>query len=501
MAQHETNVVALGRDRTGIAGLDDVLNGGLPSGRMYLVKGEPGVGKTTLSLQFLREGVRLGERVLYITLSETEQELQQVAASHGWSLDGINLYELTGAEQLLRLDDENTMFATADVDLKETVRVLLEEIERVKPRRLVFDSLSEMRLLANSVVRYRRQLLGLKQHFAGRSTTVLLLDDRSETGDIQVESLTHGVLMMEQLPLQYGADRRRLRVVKLRGSTFRSGYHDFTVEQGGLTVFPRLIAAEHRSQLIGDPLPSGIEALDALMGGGVDRATATLLIGPAGTGKSAIATQFACAAAARGERTSAFIFEERIGTMRRRAQLLGLPLDRHLTEGKIHLHQIDPAELAPDQFTHLVREAIEQHHARLIVIDSINGYYNAMPEARHLTLQMHELLSFLSERGVASILTMTQAGLASANMTSPVDLSYLADSIVMLRYFEAQGRVRKAISVLKKRSGPHESTIRELSLGKGGVLIGEPLTNMRGVLTGVPHFERPLAELANDGIA
>ncbi|HEV8246143.1 MAG TPA: ATPase domain-containing protein [Polyangiaceae bacterium] len=477
------------RDRTGITGLDDVLAGGLPSHRLYLVKGEPGVGKTTLALQFLLEGVRAGQRVLYITLSETETEIKQVAESHGWSLEGMDLYELSSAEQTLSLDDENTLYSTADVDLKETMRVLLDEVERVKPQRVVFDSLSEIRLLANTPIRYRRQLLALKQHFAGRACTVLLLDDRTgDATDLQVESLAHGVILLEQRAVDYGADRRRLRIGKLRGSPFRSGYHDFTVLTGGLAVFPRLIAAEHRTDLLSEPMPSGIGELDALLGGGVDRSTATLLVGPAGTGKSAIATQFARAAAVRGESTNVFLFEERLGTLLRRAQQLGMPLDPMIEQGRVRLQQIDPAELAPDQFTQLVRDAVEKHGARLVIIDSINGYYNAMPEARYLTLQMHELLAFLSERGVATILTMAQSGMMGSQMSSPVDLSYLADTIIMLRYFEAYGHIRKAVSVLKKRSGGHERAIRELELGASGVHIGPPLQNMRGVLTGNPQL-------------
>lgn len=477
----------LPRHSTGVEGLDDVLGGGLPRDRLYLVRGEPGVGKTTLALQFLLAGRQLGERTLYVTLSETDSEIRQVADSHGWVLDGIDLYELSSAEQTLRLDDENTLYATADVDLKETMRVLLDQVERVKPTRVVFDSLSEIRLLAQTPIRYRRQLLSLKQYFAGRACTVLLLDDRTgDATDLQVESLTHGVVLLEQIPLAYGADRRRVRIAKLRGSPFRSGYHDYVVKTGGLTVFPRLIAAEHRTDRLTEAAASGSPELDKLLGGGIDRATATLFIGPAGCGKSAVATQFACAAAARGEPVGMFLFEERIGTLRRRSQQLGLPLDRAIESGLARVHQIDPAELAPDEFTHLVRNEVE-NGARVVVIDSINGYFTAMPEARFLTLQMHELLGYLSERGVASILTMAQSGLATGPMTTPVDVSYLADTIVLFRYFELAGRIRKALSVLKKRSGPHEETIRSIELGAGGVHIGEPLANMRGVLTGTPH--------------
>jgi circadian clock protein KaiC len=474
------------RASTGIPGLDDVLGGGLPSRRMFLIQGSPGAGKTTLALQFLLEGVRRGETVLYITLSETEDEILQVADSHGWSLDGVSLYELSTAEQTLRLSEENSLYSTADVELRETMRVLLEEVDRINPSRVVFDSLSEIRLLAQTPIRYRRQLLSVKQHFAGRSTTVLLLDDRSaEAGDIQVESLAHGVVLLEQTPTSYGADRRRLRVSKLRGSAFRTGHHDFIVQKGGVVVFPRLVAAEHRTDFVAEPVSSGVTALDAVVGGGLDRSTATLIIGPAGTGKSAIATQFACAAADRGDQAVIFAFEERVGTLRVRCKALGMPLDQHLASGLIRIHQIDPAELAPDQFTHLVRAEVEDHGARVVVIDSINGYFSAMPEARFLTLQIHELLSYLADRGVATLLTMAQSGVFGS-MTSPVEVSYLAENVVLLRYFEAGGRARKAISVLKKRSGMHENTIRELTLGPGGIALGEPLSGFRGVLTGVP---------------
>ncbi len=492
MAIASTKSTELRRDRTGVPGLDDVLGGGLPKNRVYLVKGEPGVGKTTLALQFLREGARAGERVLYVTLSETKEEIEQVADSHGWSLDGIHLYELSSVEQTLQLEDENTLYAPADVDLKETMRVLLEQVERIKPQRVVFDSLSEIRLLAQTPIRYRRQLLSLKQFFIGRECTVLVLDDRTDNMDLQVESLAHGVINLEQTALTYGADRRRLRIGKLRGSPFRSGYHDYVVATGGIVVFPRLIAAEHRTEALSAPLPSGVPTLDQLLGGGVDRSTATLLIGPAGTGKSALATQLVCAAAERGEVSAFFLFEERIGTLRRRAQHLGMPLEKALDSGKVHLKQIDPAELAPDEFTHLVRTAVERDGARLVVIDSINGYFSAMPESRFLTLQMHELLGYLAERGVASILTVAQSGLIGTSMSSPVDLSYLADTIVMLRYFELEGRVRKVISVVKKRSGAHEETIRTFELGADGIRLGPPLTQMHGVLSGTPQLLGPL---------
>ncbi len=450
----------------------------------------PGVGKTTLSLEFLRAGAAQGQRVLYVTLSETKDEISQVADSHGWSLEGIDVYELSSNEQTLHLEDENTLYATEDVDLKEVIRVLLAEVERVKPSRVVFDSLSEIRLLAESSMRYRRQILALKQHFSGRQCTVLLLDDRlADTTDAQVESLAHGVIVLEQSASQYGPDRRRLRVSKLRGSDFRSGYHDFSVKTGGLVVFPRLIAAEHRSDLASEPLSTGIAALDAALGGGIDAATCTLLIGPAGTGKSALATQLAAAPAAAGATASLFLFEERFSTWRARSSALGIPVDALLASGRLHVHQIDPAELAPDEFTHLVRCAVVKEKAGIIVIDSIAGYFTAMPEARFLSLQMHELLSYLSERGVASIVTMTQAGIVGANMQATVDLSYLADTVVMLRHFEARGKLLKALSVVKKRSGHHENAIRELALSRNGITLGPPLTHVQGVFSGVPRLD------------
>jgi circadian clock protein KaiC len=475
------------RAATGIAGLDDILGGGLPFHRLYLVRGSPGVGKTTLALQFLLAGVRAGEKVLYITLSETEDEIRQVAASHGWSLDGVDLFELSSAEQTLRLDDENTLYAAEDVDLKETVRVLLERVQSVEPQRVVFDSLSEIRLLAHSPVRYRRQLLSLKQFFAERQCTVLLLDDHSGAGeDQQVASLAHGVLALEQTAAVYGGDRRRVRVVKLRGSPFRSGYHDFCLRTGGLVVYPRLTAAEHRTDALTQPIGSDIPELDAMLGGGIDCSTSTLLMGPAGVGKSGLATQFALAANRRGEAASVFLFEERVGTWRHRCLQLGMDVETHMRSGALKVHQVDPAELAPDEFSHLVRADVEAG-ARVVVIDSIRGYLNAMLDERYLSLQLHELLAFLGERQVASVLTMAQSGLIGTNMVSPVDVSYLADTVVLLRYYESAGSVKKALSVLKKRAGTHEDFIRELGFGPGGIKVGQPLINMHGVLSGVPR--------------
>ena len=476
-----------GRVLTGIAGLDDILGGGLPAKRMYLFKGTPGAGKTTLSIQFLLEGVRRGERVLYITLSETEAEIQQVARSHGWSLEGMDLFELSVAEQTLRLREENSLYASEDVDLRELLSVLMSRVKELKPTRVVFDSLSEIRLLAGSSSRYRRQILALKQDLTGRDCTTLLLDDRTSGEDMQVESLAHGVILLEQTPMLYGSERRRLRVSKLRGSDFRGGHHDYVIKRGGLVIFPRLVAAEHRTELEAASFSSGITGLDTILGGGIDRATCTLLLGPAGVGKSAIACQFAVAAARRGDPSHIFIFEERIGTWLRRGESMGMPLSALLADGKLSVTQVDPAELAPDQFTDLVRRAVEDGGAKVVVIDSITGYFNAMPEARFLSLQMHELLSYLADRGVATIMTTAQSGMLGAQMSTVVDVSYLADTVVVLRYYEAVGRLCKAVSVLKKRSGAHENTIRSISYSSKGIEVGETLASLHGVLTGLPR--------------
>lgn len=485
-AKYTMSIDKVSRVSTGVSGLDDVLNGGLPAKRLYLVKGNPGVGKTTLSIQFLMEGVRRGEKALYITLSETEEEVRQVAASHGWSLEGLELFELSAAEHTLRLREENTLYSSEDVDLKEVVSVLLARVTELQPARVVFDSLSEIRLLAGNAARYRRQILSLKQELTGRDCTTVLLDDRTGGEDLQVESLAHGVIVLEQIAMPYGSERRRLRVSKLRGSNFRSGYHDYVLQRGGLSVFPRLVAAEHRTDFVADTISSGISGLDAILGGGIDRATCTLVVGPAGTGKSALTCQFAVAAAARGEHAHIFLFEERMGTWLTRGENLGMPLGRLQREGKLTVTQVDPAELAPDEFTHLVRQAVEKSDVRLILLDSLTGYFNAMPEARFLSLQMHELLSYLADRGVATLMTTVQTGMIGTQMTSAIDVSYLADTVVVMRHYESNGELRKAISVLKKRSGAHESTIRDLTLSSRGVYIGETLANLHGVLSGLP---------------
>ncbi len=486
----------------GIAGLDHVLGGGLTPNRLYLVEGDPGSGKTTLALQFLLEGARVGERGLYVTLSETKDELLGVALSHGWSLDRLDVCELIPSEDSLLPDAQTRMFHPSEVELAETTRAVLTEVERTKPARVVFDSLSEMRLLAQNPLRYRRQILALKQFFTGRQCTVLLLDDRtSEVTDLQLQSLAHGVVSLEHLAPEYGAERRRLRVVKMRGKEFRGGYHDFCIRRGGLEVFPRLVAAEHQHPFAAGQVQSGVAALDALIGGGLDRGTSALLMGPAGSGKSSIAVQYAVAAAARGERAAIFTFDESVATLQARSAGLGMDLKGHMDAGRVGVQQVDPGELSPGEFADAVRRAVERDGARVVVIDSLNGYLQAMPEERFLTIQLHELLTYLGQQGVVTLLVVAQHGLLGTGMQTPVDASYLADAVILLRYFEAGGRLRRAISVVKKRSGPHEATLREMALGPTGLWVGEPLTDFHGVLTGTPTFLKPAGPPAGAGHA
>jgi circadian clock protein KaiC len=477
---------------TGISGLDDILGGGLTPNRVYLVEGDPGSGKTTLALQYLLEGVRLKEGGVYVTLSETKQELRAVAVSHGWSLDGLVISELVAEEKELEPDNQYTMFQPSEFQLGETTRAILSEIERSKPKRLVIDSLSELRLLAQSPLRYRRQILALKQFFSGRDCTVLLLDDKtSEASDLQLQSIAHGVLTLEHLSPEYGAERRRLRITKLRGQKFRGGLHDFNIATGGLVVFPRLVAAEHAETREHKLLRGDIVALDELLGGGMDPGTSTLLIGPAGSGKSSVAINYARSAAKQGQRAALFIFDERIEVLLHRAQGLGMDLRQHLVSGLVTIQQVDPAELSPGEFACTVRKAVvggDGHPpAKVVVIDSLNGYMQAMPEERFLSVQMHELLTYLGHKGVVTFLVLAQHGMVGA-MQAPIDTTYLADTVILFRYFEADGQVRQAISVVKKRMGKHERTIRELRLD-GGISVGEPLHDFQGVLSGTPVFK------------
>jgi circadian clock protein KaiC len=490
---------AAARLATGSEGFDSVLEGGFPANRLYLLEGDPGTGKTTLALKFLLEGAARGEPVLYVTLSETKEELLSVAESHGWTLDGVTIYELIPTEESLKTESQYTIFHPSEVELGETTAAVLKEVERVEPRRVVFDSLSEMRLLARDPLRYRRQILALKQYFAGRQCTVLLLDDRTSTvGDLQVQSIAHGVVELEHLALEYGAERRRLRVVKLRGSRYRGGYHDFNIETGGVSVFPRLVAAEHRQEFERGAVESGVPELDELLGGGLDRGTSTLILGPAGSGKSSIAAQFVTAAADRGEHAASFIFDEGRDTYLARAAGLGKQMSEHVEAGRLSVQQVDPAELSPGEFAHRVRRAVDTDAARIVVIDSLNGYLQSMPDERFLTIQMHELLTYLNQLGVVTILVMAQHGFMGTNMGSPVDVSYLADTVLMLRFFEAAGAVRRAISVVKKRTGYHENTIREMRLSSAGITVGEPLSDFQGVLTGVPVYSRRSGRLLKE---
>lgn len=473
---------------TGLSGLDDILGGGLDPDCLYLVEGRPGTGKTTLGLQFLLEGVKKGEKCLYITLSESETELRLVAARHGWSLENVAIFQLVPPEASVSPDQELTLFHPVETELSETTKLIFDQVRQIQPSRVVFDSLSEMRLLAQSSLRYRRQILALKHFFAGRKCTVILLDDlSSHAEDLQLHSISHGVILLEQLALDYGAERRRLRVSKMRGIAFRGGYHDFTIEPGGLSIYPRLIAAEHHKSFLGEPTPSGSGGLDALLGGGLHRGTSALFIGGAGVGKSTVALSYAVTAASRGEHAVVFAFDEGLGTVYARCDSLNIPLRDLVDKGRITIQQIDPAEMSPGEFVWHVRNAVEKNRARVVLIDSLNGYLNAMPDERFLVLQMHELLSYLNQLGVVTILVLAQHGLIGA-MQTPVDISYLSDTVLMLRYFEAQGDVRRAISVVKKRSGEHETTIREFQLGSGGIQVGPPLTDFRGVFTGTPEY-------------
>ena len=471
-----------------------ILNGGLPRDRVYLVEGDPGVGKTTVALQFLLAGAAQGERGLYVTLSETRDEVLQIASSHGWSIESLAMFELSALEQQLRIESQNTIFRASDVELTETTRAVLEFVDRSRPDRVVFDSLSELRLMAQSPLRYRREVLNLKQYFSGKRSTVLLLDDRtSEPGDMQLQSLAHGVLSMQQLAPDYGGDRRRIRVTKLRGASYVGGYHDFVIRHGGVQVFPRLIAAEHHVPYERSAVSSGVTALDAMLGGGLTRGTSTLLAGPAGTGKSIIASLYATAAVRRGEKGILIVFDELRRTTIERGDMLGLGMSEHVAAGRIIVQQVDPAELSPGELGHLLREQVEVQGATFLVIDSLNGYMQAMPAEKHLYIQLHELLTYFGQRGVTTVMVMAQHGVAGGS--GPVEVSYIADCVLLLRYFEVGGRVHKAISVIKKRTGFHEDTIRELSLGPRGVSIGEPLVDFDGVLTTAPGFHGDRAHL------
>jgi circadian clock protein KaiC len=471
------------RVRTGIDGLDAVLGGGLPSQRIHLVQGTPGAGKTTLALQFLLEGARRGERGLYISLSETREEVDAVAAAHGWTLGDIVVFEATR----LGAEDENTLFDTSEVELGERMEAILSEVRRVEPARLVLDSCTELRLLAHTPVRYRRQILSLKHRLVEANRTVILVDNPAPgSPDVLLQSLAHGVITLEQLHPEYGGERRRLRITKMRGVSYRGGHHDYVIETGGLVVFPRVVAAEHRSGRRTESFPSGVAGLDALLGGGLERGTSTLVMGPAGSGKSTLATIFARVCADRGERAAVFLFDEARETLFRRMRGIGMDVAAHAEAGRMEVQQVDPAELSPGEFLQGVRAAADERSCRVIVLDSVNGLLQAMPDEHFVMLQLHDLLMYLGQKGVLTLLVVAEHGVLGEGLSAPADVSYLADTVILARYFEASGAVRKAISVVKKRTGAHETTIREYEISGAGIRIGEPLAGFHGVLTGTP---------------
>jgi circadian clock protein KaiC len=485
------------RALSGIAGLDQVLRGGFPRNRLYVIEGNPGAGKTTLALQFLLEGLRLGETVLYVTLSETAEELYEVAESHGWSLDGIHLLELGSLDAWLQDDAEYTVYHPSDVELGETTRRIRGEVERIKPSRVALDSVSELKILSQTTVRYRREILGFKQFFVGKGCTVLVLDDRTNSeNEQQLQSIAHGVIRMERTTRDYGATRRQLQIVKMRAVRFRDGMHDFVIRSGGIDLFPRLAVAESDSnEALDATILSGVEELDCLLGAGLDRGSSTLVLGPAGCGKTTLSSQFLIAALERGEAAACFLFEESRSTFLQRASGLGMKFEPHVASGLFRLIQIDPAEVSPGEFANQICREVEARNARVVVIDSVNGYLNAMPSERFLMIQLHELLAYLGQKGVVTILVMAQHGMLGNSMQSPIDVSFLADTVILLRYFEAMGEIRQALSVVKKRRSGHERTIREMRLGPGGVLVGAPLRDFEGVLTGIPRYNGPAKPL------
>lgn len=473
---------------TGVSGLDEILRGGLASDRLYLIEGMPGSGKTTMAMQLLLEGKRRGDSVLYITLSETEAELQAVASSHGWDLDGIHIHEVITSEDLLDPAQQHTIFHPSEVELGDTTQNISLMVDTIKPKLVVLDSLSELRLLSSNPHRYRRQILAYKQFFARRACTVLMLDDRPDTHDMQIRSIAHGVISLDQTDSDYGLGRRRLRVIKYRGVDFLGGYHDYKIRRGGVIVFPRLVAAATRIFEKRVQVSSGIAAMDMQLGGGLEEGTSTIIGGPPGTGKSTLAAQFVFAAINRGDKAAMFIFEESINILLNRTAAIGIELSGPLKNGNLMLHQVDPAEMGPGEFTDLVCREVEDNHVKLVVIDSLNGYLNAMPDERFLLLHMHELLSYLGQKGVTTILVGVHEGMIVNAMSSAIEASYLADNVMLLRHFEYNGEIRQAISIFKKRASCHERTIREYSISEKGISVGNVLQQFHGVLTGVPIF-------------
>jgi circadian clock protein KaiC len=472
---------------TGIAGLDNVLGGGLTKDRLYLVEGDPGAGKTTLALQFLAAGAARGETVLYVTLAETEVELRAVAQAHGMSLEGIRVHEVIPDESLMDPAEQYTVLHPSEVELGETNNMILKLVEELNPTRVVIDSLSELQLLSGSPLRYRRHVLALKQYFSKRACTALLLDDKTSLrGDQQVRSVAHGVISLQHTDSEYGAERRLVRVLKYRGIAFRRGPHDYAIVTGGLVVYPRIVAAESRELIRRGQVGSGLAELDLLLGGGIEEGSSTLISGPPGTGKSSMAVQFVKAVTDRGQRAALFLFEESFNTLLNRCEGIGVDLRTPYESGLLTVHQIDPAEMSPGEFSHAVCGAADQG-ARVVVIDSLNGYMNAMPEASFLNTHLHEVLTYLGQRGVATFLVGVHQGIVG-NMSTGIDVSYMADNVLILRYFEAQGAVQKALSVFKKRGSAHENTLRQFDITARGIVVGPVLSNFQGILTGVPQI-------------
>jgi circadian clock protein KaiC len=490
----------LSRAGTGIHGLDAILGGGFARNRMHLLEGSPGTGKTTIALQFLLAGAEDDETGIYVSLAETEHELREGAKSHGWVIgDNVEVFELVPPESVLDPDQHQSLLYSSDLELGETTERIFAAIERLKPKRVVIDSLSEIRLLAQSSLRYRRQILALKHYFARHQSTVIMLDDlTAESTDRAVHSIAHSVIHLDQLAPIYGGERRRLRVVKCRAQTFRGGYHDFNITPGGVRVFPRLVAAEFRAGFSGQILKSGISELDQLLGGGIAAGSSTLLLGPAGTGKSLLVLQYLTSAVARGERAALFVFDEELGLLFARAKQLGMDIAAMRDADKLFIEQMDAAELSPGEFSHRVRTCVDRQRISTVGVDSLNGYQASMPEEQFLTLHLHELLQYLNRRGAATFLTVAQHGMVG-EMKQPIDVTYVADTVIMLRYFEAMGHVRRAISVIKKRAGGHEDTIREFRIDWRGITVGKPLEEFQGVLRGVPTYvgkSTPLMEPA-----
>jgi circadian clock protein KaiC len=486
------------RMSTGIAGLDTILGGGLTPQRIYLVEGTPGTGKTTVGLQYLLEGVTLGERGLYITLSETKDELEAVAASHGWNIDPFSIVELA-SETELDANSQQSIFHSSEVELGETARNVMARVDEIKPARVVFDSLSELRLLAQNPLRYRRQILALKQFFSTRACTVLLLDDRSaSSSDQQLHSIAHGVIRLEQLPQEFGTERRRVSIIKMRGIKFRGGFHDYNLDTGGIVMFPRLVAASDATQYKPVIRSTGMPGVDALLGGGLASGTNTLIVGPSGIGKTTVSAQCLVAALQRGEQASLCLFDEGLATFFARTAALGMDLASHVASGRLKVQHVDPAELAPGEFAHMLRSDVEDLGARFIVIDSLNAYLQAMPGEQYLTLQMHELLTYLNGRGVTTLLILGQHGLIG-DIRTDVDMSYLADATLLLRFFESNGRLHRAITAIKSRISDHALTIHELRISAAGIDVGDALEGFEGVLTGLPTY-RGNTPMMRDGV-